>query len=139
MRLLLDTHVALWAITGDARLPETIQALIADPANSISVSAASVWEIAIKHALGRGGPGAMPIGGAQASAYFRASGYGLLSVSADHAAAVETLPPVHADPFDRLLVAQAIDCGARLLTGDRQLPAYSALVTLVRPSPPPSA
>jgi hypothetical protein len=73
LRLLLDTHVALWAITGDARLPETIQAMIADPANSISVSAASVWEIAIKHALGRGGPGAMPIGGAQASAYFRAS------------------------------------------------------------------
>jgi len=130
LRLLLDTHVALWAITGDARLPETIQALIADPANSISVSAASVWEIAIKHALGRGGPGAMPIGGAQASAYFRASGYGLLSVSADHAAAVETLPPVHADPFDRLLVAQAAHEAMSLVTHDSKLGAYGGMVVV---------
>jgi len=120
LRLLLDTHVALWAITGDARLPETIQALIADPANSISVSAASVWEIAIKHALGA----------AQASAYFRASGYGLLSVSADHAAAVETLPPVHADPFDRLLVAQAAHEAMSLVTHDSKLGAYGGMVVV---------
>ena len=100
MRLLLDTHVALWAISDDSRLPQPARDLIADPASSITVSAASIWEISIKHSLGRGN---MPISGADALLYFQRSGYSLLGVSAHHAAAVEQLPAHHADPFDRIL------------------------------------
>lgn len=128
MRLLLDTHAALWAITADSRLPLAIQALIADPQNSVQVSAASIWEISIKHALARGGPNDMPISGAQAAGYFRASGYGLLAVSAEHAAAIESLPALHADPFDRLLVAQALTEPLRLITHDPKVAAYSETI-----------
>ena len=128
MNLLLDTHVALWAITADPRLPPDIQDLIADPDNSVVVSAASVWEISIKHALARGRPNDMPISGAQAVGYFRAAGYGLLNISAEHAAAVETLPALHADPFDRLLVAQALTEPLRLVTRDPHVAAYSETI-----------
>lgn len=128
MNLLLDTHVALWAITADPRLPPDIQDLIADPDNSVVVSAASVWEISIKHALARGRPNDMPISGTQAVGYFRAAGYGLLNISAEHAAAVETLPALHADPFDRLLVAQALTEPLRLVTRDPNVAAYSETI-----------
>lgn len=127
MRLLLDTHVALWAVVDDRRLTAAAAALIADPANEVFVSAASVWEIAIKHALRREGPSAMPIGGAEALGYFREAGYGLLPVTAAHAAAVEALPPHHADPFDRLLAAQAMTEPMRLMTHDRILVRYTDL------------
>ncbi|MCU0834847.1 MAG: type II toxin-antitoxin system VapC family toxin [Chromatiaceae bacterium] len=115
MRLLLDTHVALWALTDDPRLSEPARALIADPANDVLVSAASVWEIAIKHALGRGD---MPISGDQALDWFRQAGYQLLPIAPEHAAAVEHLPDHHRDPFDRMLVAQAMAEPLRLLTHD---------------------
>jgi len=78
--------------------------LIEDPANQVLVSAATVWEIAIKHALARTD---MPISGAEALDWFRLAGYDLLPISPEHAAAVERLPNHHRDPFDRLLVAQA--------------------------------
>jgi PIN domain nuclease of toxin-antitoxin system len=128
LRLLLDTHVALWAITADPRLPQAIQDLIADPQNSVQVSAASVWEISIKHALARGRANDMPISGAEALGYFRASGYGMLDISVEHAAAVETLPTLHADPFDRLLIAQALTEPMRLITHDLKVAAYSKTV-----------
>jgi PIN domain nuclease of toxin-antitoxin system len=113
--LLLDTHVALWALTDDPRLSQRARALIEEPANDIVVSAASVWEIAIKHALGRGD---MPISGDQALDWFRQAGYQLLPIAPEHAAAVEHLPDHHRDPFDRLLVAQATTEPLRLLTHD---------------------
>ncbi len=115
MRLLLDTHVALWALTDDPRLSQRARVLIEDPANDILVSAASVWEIAIKHALGRGD---MPISGEQALDWFRQAGYRLLPIAPEHAAAVEHLPDHHRDPFDRLLVSQARGEPLRLLTHD---------------------
>ena len=115
MRLLLDTHVVLWALTDDPRLSQRARALIEDPANDVLVSAASVWEIAIKHALGRGD---MPISGDQALDWFRQAGYQLLPIAPEHAAAVEHLPDHHRDPFDRLLVSQAIAEPLRLLTHD---------------------
>jgi len=115
LRLLLDTHVALWALTDDPRLSQRARALIEDPANDVLVSAASVWEIAIKHALGRGD---MPISGDQALDWFRQAGYQLLPIAPEHAAAVEHLPDHHRDPFDRLLVSQAIAEPLRLLTHD---------------------
>jgi len=124
LRLLLDTHVALWAITGDARLSPTGRALIADHDNSVFVSTASVWEITIKHSLARGRPGDMPIGGGDALHYFQAAGYRMLAILPAHAAAVETLPRLHDDPFDRLLIAQAITEPLRLLTRDAKILAY---------------
>jgi PIN domain nuclease of toxin-antitoxin system len=115
VRLLLDTHIALWALTDDARLSARARALIKDPANQVAVSAASVWEIAIKHALGRGD---MPVSGGAALNWFRQAGYDLLPVTPDHAAAVEALPDHHRDPFDRLLIAQATSEPVRLITRD---------------------
>ncbi|MFZ4809593.1 MAG: type II toxin-antitoxin system VapC family toxin [Hyphomicrobiaceae bacterium] len=131
MRLLLDTHVALWAILGDDRLPEGAADLIADPGNVVVVSAASVWEIAIKHALARGLPTDMPISGPQAMRFFKDAGYELLAISADHAAAVQSLPDLHRDPFDRLIVAQAIHEPLRLITHDAKVSAYSNSFMLI--------
>ena len=118
MRLLLDTHIALWAIADDDRLSAKARALIDDPDNQIVVSAATVREIAIKHAPARGGPNDMPISGQQALGYFREAGFELLGISAAHIVAIEALAPLHADPFDRILVAQAMETPLRLLTHD---------------------
>ena len=124
MRLLLDTHVAIWAILDDPRLTLAGRALIIDPSNTVVVSVASIWEIAIKHALARTGANAMPLAGDEALADFRASGYDILAITAEHATAVSSLPAHHADPFDRLLVAQASVETLRLVTADRRVAAY---------------
>ena len=126
MRLLLDTHIALWALTDDPRLSP--RALINDPANQVIVSAATVWEIAIKHALGRDD---MPISGDEALDWFRRAGYDLLPISPAHAAAIEHLPEHHRDPFDRLLVAQAITEPLRLLSRDPLVIRYGDAVIAV--------
>jgi PIN domain nuclease of toxin-antitoxin system len=122
LNLLLDTHVALWAITDSPRLNDTARALIQAPKNTIWVSAASLWEIAIKHSLNRGN---MPISGEQALAYFQSSGYRLLAIEPEHTIAIEQLPLHHHDPFDRLLVAQALTEPMRLLTHDALVASYS--------------
>ena len=131
MRLLLDTHIALWAVAGDPRLSSHAADLIAEPANDVFVSAASLWEIAIKHALARGGPNDMPISAQEALGYFRSAGYSMLVVSDEHAIAVEQLPMLHADPFDRILVAQALAVPLRLITRDVRVAAYSDSIILV--------
>ena len=128
MNLLLDTHVALWALIDSPRLSEKARELILSPRATVWVSAASVWEIAIKHSLGRGD---MPISGADALSYFLEAGYRILPIEAEHAAAVETLPPHHQDPFDRLLVAQALVEPMRLLTHDVQVLRYSDTIIRV--------
>ena len=130
MRLLLDTHVALWAITGDARLSDQARELIAESGNEVFVSVASRWEIA-KHALARGGPNDMPVSARRALGYFQRSGYTLLEIAAAQVLALERLPALHADPFDRLLVAQALAVPLRLLTHDQRLARYSDTVFLV--------
>lgn len=122
MNVLLDTHVALWAITDHPNLPDSARRLIESPKSSIWISSACVWEIAIKHSLGRGD---MPVSGEQALNYFRAAGYGFLSIEPEHAAAVESLPKHHADPFDRLLIAQALVEPMRLVTHDAMVARYS--------------
>lgn len=127
MRVLLDTHVLIWAAAEPDRLGETQQLLIA--AERRMVSAASVWELAIKQGLGK-----LDLGRDVATWLAVAVDemqLDLLSVTADHAAAVEHLPPLHRDPFDRLLVVQAAAERAVLLTADPQLPAYGDLVRLV--------
>ncbi len=114
MRLLLDTHVALWASADHPRLSARARALIDDPDNQIVISAATIWEISVKHALSRGGSNDMPISGAEAIGYFNDAGFEFLPVLPVHAAAVEELPPFHADPFDRMLVAQSMVEGITL-------------------------
>ena len=131
MNLLLDTHVALWAVVDDERLPPRARELIGDAANDVFVSAATVWEIAIKHTLARSGPNDMPLSGAEALGYFQQSGYELVAISPTDAAAVETLPMLHADPFDRLLIAQAVTVPFRLLTHDARVARYSPSIILV--------
>lgn len=125
-RILLDTHVALWAVTGSRRLSRNAQPLILD-AEEVHVSAATLWEIAIKHALGKG----MPVSAAQALQAFHEAGYLLLAVKPEHALRVEALPSIHGDPFDRMLVAQAQFEPLTLLTSDRLLGQYGAGIVLV--------
>jgi PIN domain nuclease of toxin-antitoxin system len=124
VRLLLDTHVALWAVTYDHRLSEKARGLLLDESNEIYVSAASVWEIAIKHALSRGRPSDILIGGREALTRFAQAGFVLLAIAPSHAAEVEALPRLHADPFDRLLLAQAFSEPLNLLTRDAKILAY---------------
>lgn len=128
MRLLLDTHIALWALADDARLPRQARGWIADEDNQILVSTASLWEISIKFALKRGD---MPVSAAQAEGWFRRAGYTLLDIKPAHAVAVERLPPLHADPFDRLLVAQALTEPLRLLTRNAAVARYSNAIELI--------
>lgn len=125
MNLLLDTHVALWAITDSPKLPKKARELIESPRASIWISAATVWEIAIKHSLGRGD---MPVSSQDALRYFQESGYRFLPIEPEHAAAVEDLAAHHADPFDRILVAQAIVEPMRLMTHDPIVARYSDTV-----------
>lgn len=122
MNLLLDTHVALWAITDSPKLSPKARELIQSPKTNVWISAASVWEIAIKHGLGRGD---MPVSSLDALHYFQESGYRVLAIEAEHAAAVEDLPPHHQDPFDRILVAQALTEPMRLMTHDPMVARYS--------------
>lgn len=125
MNLLLDTHVALWAITDSPKLSKKARELIESPKSSVWISAATVWEIAIKHGLGRGD---MPVSSLDALRYFRESGYRFLPVEPEHAAAVEDLPAHHGDPFDRILVAQAIVEPMRLITHDPVVARYSDVI-----------
>lgn len=122
MNLLLDTHVALWAITDSLKLSRQAREMIESPKSTVWISAATVWEIAIKHSLGRGD---MPVSSQDALRYFRESGYRFLSVEPEHAAAVEGLAAHHGDPFDRLLVAQALVEPMRLMTHDALVARYS--------------
>lgn len=122
MNLLLDTHVALWAITDSPKLPLKARELIDSPKTNVWISTASIWEIAIKYSLGRGD---MPISGQTALRYFSESGYRQLPIEAEHAVAIEDLPAHHSDPFDRILVAQALVEPMRLMTHDATVALYS--------------
>jgi len=128
MKLLLDTHIALWAVTDSPRLPEAARSAILASQNEVWISAASIWEISIKHALGRGG---MPISGTEALHWFTVSGYRHLPITSTHAAAVDALPAIHRDPFDRILIAQAQTEPLRLVTHDEVIAQYSDIVMVV--------
>lgn len=128
MRLLLDTHVALWAIADDPKLSRTARQMIGDLGNDVFVSVATLWEIAIKFARARGGPNDMPLGSRDAQAYFAQAGYSILAISPAHVHAMAELPGIHSDPFDRMLLAQAYEGPFRFLTHDRLLPRYGDYV-----------
>ena len=125
MRLLLDTQIFIWSVTADRRLTAVARTRIA-AADSVFVSAASIWEIAIKARLGKISGSAEVF-----AAAIEDSGFQALAVTTRHAAAVAKLPLHHADPFDRLLVAQAFDEPLRLLTAHAVLAAYGGGVTVL--------
>jgi PIN domain nuclease of toxin-antitoxin system len=128
VRLLLDTHVAIWTLTEPRRIPPHIADLLGDPANTVKASAVAIWEISIKHQLRR--RDSPPFSGHEAIGHFESAGLTLLDVTPAHAACVERLPPVHADPFDRLMLAQAIIENMQFVTYDRHLSRYDvALLT----------
>jgi len=130
MRLLLDTHIALWAVTDDLRLSEAARALIVEPANEVFISVAAIWEIAIKHAVRRR-VSAMPVTAETALSDFLASGFQVLNIIPAHILALEALPGLHGDPFDRIMVAQALSTPLRLLTRDTKVAAYSDTIMVV--------
>ena len=122
MKLLLDTCTFLWAVRGDARLSSHAAALYRDPANEVFLSAVSAWEIAVKHQLGR-----LPLADAP-SVYVprERERHDIAPLALDEAATLllDKLPALHADPFDRLLVCQAIAGGLTLLTPDAVIHRY---------------
>lgn len=121
MRLLLDTHLLLWAAADSRRLPGEARALLEDTGNDAYYSAASIWEVAIKSSLGRR-DFRIDIDGLLAA--LPRMGLAELPVSAVHASGVAKLPPIHRDPFDRMLVAQSIAEPLTLLTNDAVLARY---------------
>lgn len=131
MNLLLDTHIALWAVTEHPRLPERAVQLITDPDSRLWVSTASIWEIGIKHAKTGGRAGGLAVSAAQALEAFDDAGYAILPIDGPHAVAAGDLPPHHLDPFDRMLVAQALTTPLRLVTVNGVLGRYSDTVIVV--------
>jgi PIN domain nuclease of toxin-antitoxin system len=131
LRLLLDTHILLWAVTDSPRLPRPARALLEDESNTLIASAATIWEVAIKHAKGGGGPNAMPMSGNDLLLHLEAHNVELLPILPAHAAEIDKLPIINRDPFDRMLVAQALYEQLRLLTHDQALAAYGDFVRIV--------
>ena len=129
MKLLLDPHVLLWAAAEPRRLPIAARRLIADDDNEVVFSAASLWEITIKRQLGRDDCEVDP-------RVLRRSlldnGYVELAIRSDHAVAIEGLPPIHEDPFDRMVVAQATLEGITLMTADPVVATYPGPIQKIR-------
>ncbi len=125
MRLLLDTHVLLWALASPKQLGKDARAAIEDPANVVLFSAASIWEIAIKASLKRTDFRVSP---GEIAAVALESGFTELPVNSAAAAHTAKLPAHHRDPFDRILIAQAVTEPAVFYTADAQLEVYSDLV-----------
>lgn len=125
MRFLLDTHIALWWITYNSRLSARAQRLIEDDENDVYLSVASIWEIGIKNARPNGLPDDILMSGEEALAEFQQAGLEILPIRPRHAAIAGDLPPHHGDPFDRMLVAQALSESLTLMTHDGALAKYN--------------
>lgn len=126
MRILLDTHVLLWWLADPQRLPDPARRILEKDGNDIYVSVASLWEVAIKSGKGR-----LRVDPAELLKGISVNHFSMLPIEAAHVLALLDLPPVHRDPFDRIIVAQA-DCESmRVLTHDAQLQSYGAAVLLV--------
>ena len=127
-RILLDTHLLLWAVAEPRKLPPGARRRIEEA--DVFVSAASLWEVSIKAAFGK-----LAADPAELLAEIEPAGFTLLPITGEHAAAVAKLPAVHADPFDRMLVAQAKTEPLLLLTNDAVLAGYGDCVELVAAKP----
>lgn len=128
MKLLLDTHLLLWVAGQPDRLSQAARRFIEDKENELIFSAASLWEVVIKRGLGREDfkvdPRLLRRG-------LLDNGYGELPIGSEHVVAIDTLPPIHKDPFDRVLIAQALVEGITLLTTDATVAGYPAPVQAV--------
>ncbi len=125
MKLLLDTHIVLWAAGQPEKLSKSTRTILATPENDLFFSVASMWEIVIKRGLGRQD---FKVNPRRLRKMLIAHGYIELSVDAEHVFTVETLPLLHKDPFDRLLLAQARAEGMLLLTVDASVLQYQESV-----------
>ncbi len=128
MRILLDTHVLLWSIMQSTRIDGNARTAIESTENEVFFSAANVWEIAIKTQAQRL---RLPISPEDLARAARAAGFAELPIDSEAAGRVATLPMHHRDPFDRILIAQAMAMPARLFTVDKKLVPYSDLITLI--------
>ena len=128
MNLLLDTHILLWAAYEPARLSADARAMLTDPNNTLHFSVASLWEVAIKSALGRPD---FAVDAAELRLGLVANDYNELAIESSHVLRLPTLQPLHADPFDRILLAQAMAEGQVLLTADAKVLAYGGPVRAV--------
>lgn len=116
MRVLLDTHVFLWWVEGDRALPARARAVLADQENECIISLVSAWELAIKAGLGKLKL-ALPVK-RYVHEHAEANGFRMLDINMAHIGRLETLPPHHGDPFDRLLIAQAVEEKLPVVTAD---------------------
>ncbi len=126
MKLLLDTHILIWALNDDPRLPKKARELLLKPGNSIYYSVVSIWEVAIKHAIH---PGNVAFTGRELAQFCNDAGFLPLNMQEKHVFSLETIErgndaPPHNDPFDRMLIAQAKTEKMRFLTHDSLLPYY---------------
>ncbi|KEO52417.1 PIN domain nuclease of toxin-antitoxin system [Thalassospira sp. MBR-102] len=128
MKLLLDTHLILWAAGEPEKLPSGAVDLIENAESELLFSAASLWEIAIKSGLGRDD---FRVNARLLRRGLIDNGYSELPITGEHTLMIDTLPSIHKDPFDRLLVAQAISEGIMLLTSDDLVAKYAGPVRLV--------
>jgi len=128
MKLLLDTHLLLWAAGEPRRLSKPARRLIDDTHNELLFSAASLWEVAIKRGLGRAD---FRVDARLLRRGLLDNGYSELPIMSDHVVATESLPPIHKDPFDRVLVAQATVEGVTLLTIDSLVAQYPGPIKMV--------
>lgn len=128
MKILLDTHILLWAAGEPDRLPNAARDVLEDPETELVFSPVSLWEVAIKRGLGRDDfqvdPRLLRRG-------LLDNGYVELPITSEHAVAVDSLPPIHKDPFDRMLIAQATAVGIQLLTVDEMVGRYPGPIRCV--------
>jgi len=129
MRILLDSHLLVWLVGASDRLPPEARTIIENADNDIFFSSASIWELSIKYSSGKIGLELPP---RMLHRVLIESDFKELAVTASHALEVDTLQPIHKDPFDRILIAQAMWEGMLLLTSDETIAQYNAPIRLVR-------
>jgi PIN domain nuclease of toxin-antitoxin system len=125
VRLLLDTHLLLWSAFSAARLPLDAIPLLENPENELNFSAASLWEVAIKSSLGRTD---FKVDARLLRRGLLDNGYREIAISSEHAVAIAALPPIHKDPFDRILVAQSLVENVTLVTSDVMVSRYAGSI-----------
>lgn len=125
MNVLLDTHICLWSILDDPRLGLQARRLM-EKASNVFVSSASLWEVAIKHSLGK-----LPVGAEEVRDHLLRSGAEFLPILPEHCVALAGLPALHGDPFDRMLIAQAIVEPMHFITHDEALRGYPGSIHFV--------
>lgn len=128
MRYLVDTHVLIWAVANTARLSATAKDILSNPSNEFYFSAASIWEIALKHSKH---PLDIPLSAQDAKREFLDAGFRELRIDSDAAATVSDLPLIHGDPFDRLLISQSRRSGMLFITHDHLIEPYGENIVMV--------